>query len=87
MALHKVQVVVLPRAVLLDPEGETIGQAAHRIGFTAIKGVRAGRAFILEIEAERSEEALSYAGELAQRLLHNPVVETYEVSLLSTAKK
>ncbi|MCX8112190.1 MAG: phosphoribosylformylglycinamidine synthase subunit PurS [Bacteroidia bacterium] len=85
--MHVVRVTVLPRAVLLDPEGETIEQAARRLGYESVRGVRAGRAFMLQIAAETPQEALEVANRFAQQLLHNPVVETYELSLVSPSQE
>lgn len=85
MPVYMVQVTVLPRPVLLDPEGETITQAAHRLGYADIRRIRAGRTFALEIEAPSSEAAMSAAERLAQQLLHNPVVEVFSVSVLETS--
>ncbi|GIV25528.1 MAG: hypothetical protein KatS3mg026_1220 [Bacteroidia bacterium] len=79
MAVYEVLVSVLPRPVLLDPEGETIGRALRRQGHLAVQGVRAGRAFLLRLEAHDAEAALSLAHEVARTLLYNPVVETYTI--------
>jgi len=83
MSIYTIEVVVLPLPALLDPQGEAIQQALHRLGETAIRNVRAGRAFILTIEASSSEAALSLAQTAAQKLLYNPIVETYHIRLLS----
>jgi len=77
MTLYEVLVSVLPRPVLLDPEGETIARAIQRQGQPAVQGVRAGRAFLLYLQAPDPEAALRIADEVAQHLLHNPVVEIY----------
>lgn len=81
MPHYTIQVTVLPRPVLLDPEGETITRAAHRLGYTDIQRIRAGRTFSLEIEAGTLEEARHTADRLARQLLHNPVVEVYTISV------
>ncbi|MEN3040572.1 MAG: phosphoribosylformylglycinamidine synthase subunit PurS [Bacteroidia bacterium] len=83
MTAYRVQVTVLPRPALLDPEGETITSAAHRLGHTQIRQIRAGRTFILEVETPSPEEAIRLGETLARQLLHNPVVEIYEVNLVS----
>lgn len=85
MPRYTVQVTVLPRPVLLDPEGETITQAAHRLGYMEIRRIRAGRAFALEIEAGTPEEARHTADRLAQQLLYNPVVEVYALTIQPVA--
>jgi phosphoribosylformylglycinamidine (FGAM) synthase PurS component len=45
--------------------------------------VRAGRTFHLLIEAPSPDAALSTAQTAAQKLLHNPIVETYHLKLLT----
>ncbi|HXQ19813.1 MAG TPA: phosphoribosylformylglycinamidine synthase subunit PurS [Acidimicrobiales bacterium] len=69
------------RPTIADPEGATIERALPALGFDDIHQVRAGRSFRLEIEAESEEAARSRAGELAHRLLANPVME--DTALLS----
>jgi len=83
MATYTVEIVVLPLPALLDPQGEAIQQALHRLGETAIRTVRAGRAFHLTVEAPSPEAALALAQTAAQKLLHNPIVETYHIKLLA----
>jgi len=82
MPAYTIEVVVLPLPTLLDPQGEAIQQALHRLGQTGVQNVRAGRAFLLSIEAPSPESALQLAHTAAQKLLHNPVVETYHLRLL-----
>lgn len=79
MPRFEVLITVLPRPALLDPEGETIQQAAQRLGFTTLAALRAGRAFQLTVEADSPEAANQVAHQLAETLLHNPVVERFEV--------
>ena len=83
MPTYTIEVVVLPLPTLLDPQGETIQRALHRLGETSIRSVRAGRVFRLTIEALSPETALSLARTAAQKLLYNPIVETYHIRLLS----
>ncbi len=82
MPAYTIEVVVLPSPALLDPQGEAIQQALHRLGETAVQSVRSGRAFHLAIDAPSPENALQIAHAAAQKLLHNPVVETYLLRLL-----
>ncbi|GIV24195.1 MAG: phosphoribosylformylglycinamidine synthase subunit PurS [Bacteroidia bacterium] len=87
MPEYQVLVTVLPRPELLDPEGDTITQAIHRIGEPRVKTVRAGRAFELHIQAPTPEEASAIAHTLAQKLLHNPVVEVVAIHIATTSAK
>ncbi len=84
MPLYTIEVVVLPLPALLDPQGEAIQRALSRLGETAVQATRAGRAFHLTIEAPSSEAALASAQAAAQKLLHNPIVETYHIRLVSS---
>lgn len=87
MPEYRVLVTVLPRPELLDPEGDTITQAIHRLGESRVQAVRAGRAFELHIQASTPEEATTTAHTLAQKLLHNPVVEVVAIHTAETSAK
>ena len=69
---HSVVVEVTLRAGIADPEGATIERALPALGFT---GVRAGKLFRFDVEADSADQALSTAQALAERLLSNPVIE------------
>lgn len=79
MPKYQVLITVLPRPILLDPEGETILGAIHRLGYAEVQAVRAGRAFILTMEAESPNVAHQRAEQIVQQLLHNPIVDTYHI--------
>lgn len=82
MPAYRVLVTVLPRPELLDPEGDTITQAIHRLEEPRVQAVRAGRAFELHIQALTPDEATTIAHTIAQKLLHNPVVEVFHLHTL-----
>ncbi len=69
------------RPGIADPEGATIERALPALGFAEVSDVRAGRSFRFEVEAEDEEAALARAGELAHRLLANPVIEDSVVAV------
>jgi phosphoribosylformylglycinamidine synthase PurS subunit len=76
-----VRVNVLPRAGLSDPQGETIARALPALGFDGVTEVRVGKTIELELVARDGEQARARAIEMCERLLANPVIETYEVNL------
>jgi phosphoribosylformylglycinamidine (FGAM) synthase PurS component len=51
------------------------------LGFDGVAHVRAGRSFRFELDAPDEVSARSTAGELADRLLANPVMEQCRVEL------
>lgn len=72
---HSVTVEVTLRAGIADPEGATIERALPALGFEGVTGVRAGKLFRFDVEAESAEAALDRARSMAERLLSNPVIE------------
>ncbi len=69
------RVEVRLRPGIADPEGATIERALPALGFDGIASVRAGRSFLVELDAADLETARSHAAALADRLLANPVIE------------
>jgi phosphoribosylformylglycinamidine synthase len=69
------RVEVLLRDGIADPEGATIERALPALGFSGVRGVRAGRSFRLTLDADDATEARSLAQSVADRLLANPVLE------------
>ncbi len=77
-----IEITTIPHPHLLDPQGEAVQEALHRLGFTQVDAVRVGKAFIITVSASTPAEALALAEASAQKLLHNPVVETFRLRLL-----
>jgi len=75
----KAKVYVALKPSILDPQGKTIAQALHTMGYKSVAHVRQGKYFEVEIEADSVEEARSTISELADRVLANPVIEDYRV--------
>lgn len=66
---------------VLDPQGQTIGNALTDLGFNDIIKVITGKIFILEIEAESEADAKKVASDAADKLLANPVIEKFEIGI------
>jgi phosphoribosylformylglycinamidine synthase len=73
------------RPGISDPQGATIEKALPALGFDAISGVRAGKAFRLIVEATDLEKARLQVEELCRRFLTNPVIEDAFVTVHSPA--
>jgi phosphoribosylformylglycinamidine synthase subunit PurS len=69
------------RPGIADPEGATIERALPALGFDDVQGVRAGRSFRFEVQADDETRARQRAEDLANRLLANPVIEDSTVEL------
>ena len=77
----RVHVRVMPRAGLLDPQGQAVEHALGALGFGEAGGVRMGRAIELAVAAASRDEAEARARQMCDRLLANPVTEDYTVDV------
>ena len=66
------------KPALLDPEGEAILGVLKHLGYP-VQDVRVGRRIQLTISADGPEDASALATEMADRVLANPVMETFRV--------
>jgi phosphoribosylformylglycinamidine synthase len=67
----------MPKAEILDPQGQAIVGALGRLGHGGVSDVRQGKRFELEVDDSVSDEALT---EIAESLLANTVIEDFVVS-------
>ena len=81
MSAYTVQIRVMPRASLLDPQGQAVQHALQALGFAEVANVRAGKHLVLQVQASTREEAATKARTMCDRLLANPVTEDYECSV------
>jgi phosphoribosylformylglycinamidine synthase len=77
----KARVFVTLKPSVFDPQGQTIAEALHSMGYTKVGDVRQGKYFELEVGAESAEQARTIAGEVADKLLANPVIESYRIEV------
>lgn len=78
---YTVKVKIMPLKDLLDPQGKAVMGGLQNLGLNAITDVRIGKHIDLQIEANSEEEALTSAEDAAKKLLANPVMEVYELSV------
>ncbi len=72
--------VALKKSVL-DPQGKTILQALHRLGYEEVKDVRLGKEFYIEIDESDPGKARERLEEMARKLLANTVIEDFVVEV------
>ena len=80
-SLFQVGVRVTLRPAVLDTQGQAILRGLHALEFAPIEDVRAGKFFRLAVRASTAEEALATARRACERLLANPVIETFDLAL------
>ena len=75
------QINVMPLKELLDPQGKAVLGSLGNLGLTGVGNVRIGKHITLQIEAASPDEARAIADEASKKLLANPVMEFYEISI------
>lgn len=78
---YAARVDVMLKPGISDPQGQTIERALPVLGYDGVHGVRVGKRIELEVDASSAEEARTKVAEMCERLLANPVIESYEVSI------
>lgn len=81
----KGRITVQLRPAILDVEGKAIARALGSLGFGE-PAVRVGRVFEIDLGADfgtDAEAARVRLTEMAQKLLANPVMETFTVEVLT----
>ncbi len=76
-----VQVKVMPLKELLDPQGKAVISGLGNLGFRNVEDVRVGKNISLQIEAADETEARKVAEEASKKLLANPVMEYFEITV------
>jgi phosphoribosylformylglycinamidine synthase len=77
----RARVFVTLKPSVFDPQGKTIADALHSLGYLRIEDVRQGKYFELDVTASEADEARRLASEVADKLLANPVIESYRVEV------
>lgn len=80
--MPRVIVDVMPKAEILDPQGQAIAGALPRLGFAGVSEVRQGKRFELEVAEDVDDATLE---QIAQTLLCNTVIEEWTVRRVSGA--
>lgn len=71
----------MPLKELLDPQGKAVMGGLQNLGIRNVQDVRIGKSIYLQIEAKSAEEARLVAEEAGRKLLANPVMEYFEISV------
>jgi phosphoribosylformylglycinamidine synthase PurS subunit len=74
----KLNVVVTPKATVLDPQGAAVRDAMQHLGMPEVRSVRIGKFLEIEID-DKAANLETRLHDLCRDLLSNPVIEDYEV--------
>jgi phosphoribosylformylglycinamidine synthase len=76
----KATVLVRPKEGILDPQGEAVESSLRKLGFP-VGETRIGKVVDLEVESSDRDEARRQVEQMCRRLLANPLIESYEISV------
>ena len=85
MSTFVFDVRVMLKPSVNDPQGLSIRNALRTLGFDGVQEVRAGKIITLTVSAEDEAAARTAVTRMSDKLLANPVIETFEVSLSGSA--
>ena len=81
MTAYSAHVEVSHRPGIADPAGATVERALPALGYTNVDRVHIGKVIRLVIDAGDAAAARAQVEEMCERLLANPVIESYEVTI------
>ena len=78
----RARVYVTLKPSVFDPQGRVVADALVTLGYQDVKDVRQGKFFEVEIDGTDAVAAKARVTEMADKLLANPVIESYRVEVL-----
>jgi phosphoribosylformylglycinamidine synthase subunit PurS len=76
----KATVLVRPKHGILDPQGQAVEASLRQLGFS-VGETRVGRVVDIEVESNDPATARAEVERMCERLLANPLIESYEIEL------
>ena len=77
----RVRVFVTLKPSVFDPQGTTVAEALHTLGYGSVSSVRQGKYFELDVDTASADQARQVAAGAADQLLSNPVIESYRIEV------
>lgn len=78
----KFGIKVMPREVILDAQGRSVEQTLKNNKFN-LNSCRVGKYIEVEVDASSEELGRAEIKKMAEFVLYNPLIETYQVEKLS----
>lgn len=78
----KVRVLVSFKDSILDPQGQTVKNTLHTLGYKNISDVRQGKVFELDIKDISDADIKSIIPEISNKVLANPIIEKFTWEIL-----
>ncbi|WP_225743071.1 phosphoribosylformylglycinamidine synthase subunit PurS [Marinilactibacillus sp. Marseille-P9653] len=79
--MYNVKVYVTYKESILDPQGEAVRGAVHRMGFDEIDDIRIGKYFEIKVSSQEERDIEETIETICDKLLANVVMETYRYEI------
>ena len=73
----KVRILVSFKDSVLDPQGQTVKNALHTLGYAAVRDIRQGKVFEIDLAGVSRTEAGTLVPEISAKVLANPIIEKF----------
>jgi phosphoribosylformylglycinamidine synthase PurS subunit len=77
----RARVYVTLKKSVFDPQGKTIHDALHSLGYGSVTDVRQGKFFEVALDGVPADQVQKTMEEIARKVLANPVIESYRVEV------
>jgi phosphoribosylformylglycinamidine synthase PurS subunit len=77
-----VEVVVVLKPVVNDPQGLVVRDGLHRLGFPGVRSVRVGKHLELEVDGDDEATVRAQVEAMCEQLLRNTVIEDSRIGSL-----
>ena len=78
----KARILVSFKDSVLDPQGQTVKNALHTMGYAAVQDVRQGKVFEIELGGLSRKDAEKLVAEISRKVLANPIIEKFDWQFL-----
>lgn len=81
--LFRVAVNIRLKKGVLDPQGKAVKHGLESLGFSGVEEVRVGKRIELSVHAENKAKAEEAAKQMSERLLANPIMESFQIEVMA----
>ena len=74
-----IKVIVTHKPGVLDPQGQTVLQSLQQLGHNEVADVRVGKYIEIDLNVSTREEAEQKALEISDKMLANPIIESFRI--------
>ncbi|HWV25202.1 MAG TPA: phosphoribosylformylglycinamidine synthase subunit PurS [Thermomicrobiales bacterium] len=76
-----IEAEIMPKRGVNDPQGEAVLSGLKQLGFANVNRVRVGKVIRVNLTAESEDAARAAGQEMCEKLLANPVIEEFELTV------